>query len=335
MKSEIISFSPGGAELADRLADFLTARGDEAAAARGFGEEKVNYKTWTEEAFRRADAILFVGASGIAVRAIAPHVVSKLSDPAVVVLSEDGRFAIPLLSGHLGGANKLAKELAEAFGMTPVLTTGTDVRGLFAVDTWAKSQNLVIRNPGRIKLVSSKLLAGGEIRIQSDWPVAGAAPKGVSLVDSGPCEVRISAKSCEPGEFLLLTPRVLALGLGCRKGIEAEPVREAAEAVLAGTGCSRRALRGIFSIDLKKDEPALLALARDWYLPFQTASADELNAIPGTFSASDFVKKTTGTDCVCERAALFGCPGGTLICRKRAGNGVTAALAACEPKLSF
>jgi len=335
MNIKIISFTQDGARLAEKAAAFFRARGDAAKSVRGSGADKVVLRDWTAEAFQSADALIFVGAAGIAVRAIAPHVVSKLSDPAVVVLSEDGRFAVPLLSGHLGGANELAAELAAAFGMEPVLTTGTDVRGLFAVDVWASRQGLVIRNPGRIKLVSARLLAGGEIRIRSDWPLLGEPPQGVLPVRQGACEVRVTAAACPEETALLLTPRVLALGVGCRRGIPAGAVRGAAEAILAKTGLSGAALRGVFSIDLKRDEPGLREFCEAWGLPFQTASAEQLNAVPGVFTGSEFVKKTTGTDCVCERSALWGCPGGRLVCPKQTQNGVTAALAACEPDLHF
>ena len=110
--------------------------------------------------FAQADALIFVGAVGIAVRAIAPHCKSKATDPAVVVLDECGRFAVPLLSGHLGGANALARALAEACGAIPVITTATDANGVFAVDEWAKAQGCAVLEPERIKLVSGALLAG-------------------------------------------------------------------------------------------------------------------------------------------------------------------------------
>ena len=97
---------------------------------------------WTAQQFAAADALVFVGAAGIAVRAIAPHCQSKATDPAVVVLDECGRFAVPLLSGHLGGANDLACRLGAACGAVPVITTATDANGLFAVDEWAKKTKL-------------------------------------------------------------------------------------------------------------------------------------------------------------------------------------------------
>ena len=93
---------------------------------------------WTGERFADSDALVFIGATGIAVRAIAPHVRDKFSDPAVVSVDEAGQFAVPLLSGHVGGANDLAREVAAAIGARAVVSTSTDVNGLFAVDEWAR-----------------------------------------------------------------------------------------------------------------------------------------------------------------------------------------------------
>ncbi len=115
---------------------------------------------WASAQFAQSDALIFVGAAGIAVRAIAPHCKSKAADPAVVVLDECGRFAVPILSGHLGGANDLARAIATVCGAVPVITTATDAHGIFAVDEWAKHQNCMVLEPERIKQVSSNLLAG-------------------------------------------------------------------------------------------------------------------------------------------------------------------------------
>ena len=122
---------------------------------------------------------LFIGAIGIALRAIAPYIKTKTKDPAVVVVDELGQFSIPILSGHIGGANELALQIAEDLGSIPVITTATDINKVFAVDTWAKSQGLQILNPQCIKLVSSKLLKGESVHVKSDYPIQGNLPKNV------------------------------------------------------------------------------------------------------------------------------------------------------------
>ena len=119
--------------------------------------------------FQASDVLIFVGACGIAVRAIAPHIHDKQTDPAVVSLDELGRFVIPLLSGHIGGANALAVRLAAALGATAVVTTATDVNGRFSVDTWAASQGLFIDDMRAAKAVSAAILEG-PVPLVSDFP---------------------------------------------------------------------------------------------------------------------------------------------------------------------
>ena len=168
MSRAYLAFTAKGEALAHRLAEALPG-----SVSRCGGD--VTLKDWTAEHFAQDEALIFVGAVGIAVRAIAPHCRSKAADPAVVVVDEGGNFAVPLLSGHLGGANALARALAKACGAVPVITTATDINGLFAVDLWAKAQNCAVLEPERIKRVSGALLAGQTVRYWSPWPVTGKA----------------------------------------------------------------------------------------------------------------------------------------------------------------
>ncbi len=138
---------------------------------------------WTEEHFSSSDALVFVGAMGIAVRAIAPFVKTKTNDPAVVVVDERGQFSIPVLSGHIGGANELANKIANILDAIPVISTATDINNVFAIDTWAKSQGLKILNPENIKSVSSKLLKGEEVHIKSEFSIVGDLPQNVFIND--------------------------------------------------------------------------------------------------------------------------------------------------------
>ena len=134
------------------------------------------------------DALIFVGAVGIAVRAIAPHCRNKAVDPAVVVLDECGHFAVPILSGHLGGANDLARALAAVCGAVPVITTATDANGVFAVDAWARHQNCAVLEPGRIK-ARQQQAAGRR---------AGAVPLGIPHCRAGPAGVVPAGRQSAP-----------------------------------------------------------------------------------------------------------------------------------------
>ena len=140
MRVELIAFTARGNALAERLAAELTGAGCPAACTR----EGLRVEEWAARAFGRSEALVFVGAAGIAVRAIAPCLRHKSTDPAVVVVDEAGRYAVPILSGHLGGANDLARRIAALTGAEAVLTTATDVNGVFAADQWARRQGLLV-----------------------------------------------------------------------------------------------------------------------------------------------------------------------------------------------
>lgn len=172
MQVRIISFKDRGQQLAELLADRLCGTATRCGRDCSLAE-------WVRDAFDSADALIYVGAVGICVRTIAPYIKSKTRDPAVVVIDETGRYVIPVLSGHLGGANDLARRIARLTGAEPVITTATDLAHAFSVDAWARIQGCVVENPGRIKYVSSKILSGDDIVIVSDFPISGEVPEHV------------------------------------------------------------------------------------------------------------------------------------------------------------
>mgnify|MGYP004473207463 FL=1 len=314
-----IAFTARGLALAQRLAAACPG-----SVARG-GADGVPLADWTARQFAQSDALIFVGAAGIAVRAIAPHCRSKAADPAVVVLDEGGQFAIPLLSGHLGGANDLARRLADICGAVPVITTATDANGVFAVDEWAKRQRCTVLEPERIKRVSGALLAGETVRYSADWPIAGTPPQGVApAADAAQADF---ALTLHPQDGALhIVPYIAVLGVGCKRGT----TQTTLEAVFANfcEECSLapQAVAAAASIDLKQDEAGLTAFcaAHGWQMDFYTA--DALRRVPGSFTASRFVQGITGVDNVCERAAVLA-SGGVLYTPKWARGGVTFAVA--------
>ena len=268
----------------------------------------------------------FCGAVGIAVRAIAPCCRSKAADPAVVVLDEGGQFAIPLLSGHLGGANELARRLAAVCRAVPVITTATDGRGLFAVDEWARCHRFAVAEPERIKTVSSALLAGQTVHYASDWAIAGPPPAGVCPACDGD-EADFALTLTPAGRALHLIPRIAVLGGSAagaasrNKGLRRRSARSAPRRIFAAQGVCR-----VASIDLKRTRPgwrpSALPTAGGWI--FYTA--EQLRAVSGSFTPSPFVQSVTGVDNVCERAAVLA-SGGVLYLPKWARDGVTFAVA--------
>ena len=318
MKLAYLSFTEKGRQLAGRLAAALGGTAQRCGAS-------CSLEAWTAAHFSQSDGLVYVGAAGIAVRAIAPHLKSKTTDPAVVVVDECARYAIPILSGHLGGANDLARAIGRVCGALPVLTTATDVNGVFAVDEWAKRQNCLVLNPERIKTVSAKLLAGGTVTVQSSWPIAGQPPRNVCQTEDRGADVLLDIHP-GTGEKLHLVPRIAVLGVGCKKNVSFQMLEAALAAFLERTGVCEQAISAVASIDLKKNEPGLLDLCAAHGWPLKTYPAEQLREVEGQFTPSAFVKGVTGVDNVCERSAVLA-SGGTLCQGKTAGDGITMALA--------
>ncbi|WP_373213816.1 cobalt-precorrin 5A hydrolase [Ruminococcus sp. 5_1_39BFAA] len=343
MKISMICYSLTGWETGEKLKEGLEKNGYEVSLS---GKSKylpdsipVSCKSWAEEQFEQADGIIFIGACGIAVRSIAPFVASKKTDPAVLVADECGKFVISLLSGHLGGANDLALAAAEILKAVPVVTTATDLHSRFAVDVFAKKNGCAIFNMKAAKEVSAALLAGKKVGFYSEFPWEGELPEGLTDAHDEVPEIGIAVtihKDCNPfSSTVHVVPSVVSLGMGCRRGKDGEGTMRAAERCLESAAVYREALKGLYSIDLKKDEEGLLALSEKWKLPFQTFSEEELLALQGDFTPSAFVKKTVGVDNVCERSAVLGACGGNLIEKKQAADGVTAALAIEDWRIRF
>ena len=322
MTRDYLAFTDTGLALAKRLAAALPG-----SVAR-CGQNGVSLAEWTSAQFVQSDALIFVGAAGIAVRAIAPHCKSKTTDPAVVVVDECGRFAVPILSGHLGGANDLARAIAAVCGAVPVITTATDAHGIFAVDEWAKHQNCMVLEPERIKLVSGKLLAGQPVYYRTDFPVTGTVPAGLFPADT-PEKADFALTLCPTGQALHLVPRIGVLGIGCKRGTSADTLEAAFAAFCTRHSLAAQAVTAAASIDLKQNEPGLLAFCQAHGWPVRFYSAAPLRSVPGQFTPSPFVQSVTGVDNVCERAAVLDADG-SLFYPKFACSGVTLALA-CRP----
>ena len=338
MKIAVFAYSRQGCKTARRVMEYFDghelqcytmARFEEP----GFGSITRPSKPFYGPIFSSVDAMVFVGSTGIAVREIAPHVRDKATDPAVVSIDELGRFCVPLLSGHIGGANDLALELANALDATPVITTATDINKRFSVDAWAARNGYEIASLSRAKAVSAAILEQ-DVPLKSDYPIVTNLPGGVVLADSGDVGIRISVFKDEPyKQTLRLIPKILHLGIGCRKGTPVETIREAVDEVLLEHNIDQRAIKCAASIDLKAEEAGLLQYCGEQKLSVTFYTAEELKAVPGEFTPSVFVKSITGVDNVCERSALIGAE--KLIVRKTALNGVTVALAAEHMEVRF
>ncbi len=323
-KIALVSFTDRGRELAERIAAALPCDCRDAHADPDF-----SLQDWTRAAFTDSSALVFIGAAGIAVRAIAPNLRSKAEDPAVVCLDEAGRFVVPLLSGHLGGANELARRLAALIGGTAVITTATDLNRVFAVDLWAKRQGMFVWQPERIKRFSARCLAGDPAKLVCPWPIAGEPPAPVVLSGEGDAVVDFHVRR---DGALQLVPRELFLGIGCRRGISAGQLEIVFDSFCQARELLPQAIVGAASIDRKSSEAGLLAFCREKGLPVRFFSAEELAAAEGEYAVSAFVESIVGVNNVCERAAVLASEGGTLVEEKYAMGGVTFALAMRAPR---
>ena len=340
MNIAIFAYSRRGCDTGARVRAAIAGAGDDCRAYTVAKYAREGYEAitppssrFTGPVFQWADAMVFVGACGIAVRSIAPYVKDKTTDPAVLVVDERGQFVISLLSGHIGGANALTTRVAEALGATPVVTTATDVNGRFSVDAWAGVHGLYIDGMAAAKAVSAAILER-TVPLASDFPIVGDLPPGVAPGEKGPEGICISWRQRRPfDKTVLLVPAVLRLGVGCRKGTDAEKIAGLVDRVLAENGIHPRAIKAVASIDLKKEEPGLLAFCSERGWPVEFYTAEELSAVEGDFTPSDFVRSVTGVDNVCERAALRN--GSRLLVRKTARDGVTVALAAEHWEVRF
>ncbi len=322
MKAGLIVFSTKGMCMGEKVKRALEEAGHEAALHRCVSG---GLARWTKEHFTD-DAMIFIASCGIAVRAVAPLVHSKATDPAVIAIDELGTYVIPLLSGHIGGANELAFAIARQIGATAVITTATDINGIFAFDAWAVRQGLAIADPGRIKRISARMLAGDTISVKSDFPLAGRPPHGVALCAQG-ADVLVSRRA-KAADALQLVPRIVTLGIGARKGIACEEIECAFNRILSEADCHPLAVKQVCSIDIKAEEKGILEFCRRRGLPFSTFSAGRLAELPGEYTASDFVNSVVGIDNVCERSAMLGSgKKGRLLAKKKAGRGITMALA--------
>lgn len=331
MKAAVFAYSRRGCQTARRVVSALDGYETRAYTMERFGEPDFAPfgkpgREFYGSLFRDVDAMVFVGSTGIAVREIAPHVHDKRTDPAVIAIDELGRFVISLLSGHIGGANDLAKTLAEALGAIPVVTTATDINEKFSVDAWAARNGFAISSMAAAKAVSAAILEH-PVPLRSDFPVVTELPAGVVPGETGALGISLTWGREEPfAATLRLIPPVLHLGIGCRRGTEKQTIRALVEETLERAGIDRRAVKCAASIDLKADERGLLDYCAENGWPITFYTAEELMAVEGEFTSSAFVKSVTGVDNVCERAALLGAE--QIIVPKTARNGVTVAIAA-------
>ncbi len=320
--------APGAEPYGGRLAEAVAAAWADRAA---------------EPAGEKRGGLVLVMALGIAVRLIAPLLQDKRRDPAVVVVDDAGRFAISALSGHLGGANALAQQVAGLIGATPVVTTASDNAGTMAVDLIGREFGWEIEPGSDVTGVSAAVVNGELVGVWQEagepnwWPLEHPWPENIGVADGiealWDCAAgliitdRALDASVLPARWLAYRPHSLVVGVGCNRGTTAVEIQEAIQTTLEEAGLSERSVAGLATIEAKRDEAGLSECAsrRGWSIAYYTA--DELNAVPAPTAPSAIVQREVGAWGVCEPAALLRAGTGRLIVPKRKSGNVTVAVA--------
>jgi cobalt-precorrin 5A hydrolase len=341
----VLALTPAGAGLAQRLCQALEGAecwlpdSRPAPGAQTFD----NLSAVFAEAFAEGHSLVCIMAAGIVVRQVAPLLQGKDRDPAVVVVDEEGRFAVSLLSGHLGGANRLARRVAGALGGAPVITTATDVQGLPALDLLAAQNGLVIENLAGVREVSMALLSGEPVRLVDPEgrlaAVLQAHPHLFHLesdvdtaLNAGPQPtVYVGWQERPwPPRWLRLRPRSLIAGVGCHKGAPAEEILDFLQETFRQAGLSLHSLKALATIAAKKDEPGLVEAARRLHVELLWFTAEELEKVPVPHPSAQAARHV-GAKSVSEAAALKAGQGELLVPKMKSANVTVAVARAVSP----
>jgi len=355
MKSAAITLTRQGVELCRRIegafpeTTVYVADKYDALAPRHWRRFDGKLAPLIAEIFGRYEAHIFVMATGIVVRTIAPYLTDKRYDPAIVVIDVTGRFVVSLCSGHLGGANQLAQALGPALGAIPVVTTGTDVNETLAPDLLAKELGAEIENWDALKTVSAALVDGERVGVYADSCVplpdlSRLAEKNVWRVGS-PAELKTHFRAGvvvshstdlplpQSVPIVIIRPKTLVVGIGCDRGITVEEIETGIDHVFADHRLARASIRNLATYVLKKDEEGLRAFIRRHRLPLEWYEATDINRIGDLIpNPSDVVYKFTGVLGVAEPAALLSAQATQLLVEKVKCGRLTLAVAAVSQR---
>ena len=328
----IVSVTNQGDEISERLREDFKITLFSKNAIPNF-----NLSVITKKLMEDFEAIIFISSTGIAVRAIAPYLKNKATDPAVIVIDTTGSFVISLVSGHLGGANELTLKVAKCIKALPVITTATDNLGLIAPDIIARENHLVIDDLKKAKSISAKLVAGKkvafldeakEISLPKGYETCTEGSEGLVYVtnkkDSRVAEEFIKCES------LKLIRRNIVLGIGCKKNFSVVKMRESVLRILEQHNVDIRSIKIVTTVEVKRNEVAILELNKFLKSELSIWSLDEIKKVHHKYIGSDFVEKTIGVRAVCEPCVELS--KGTLLTEKIASDGMTICIGEIQNK---
>lgn len=349
MHIAVIAITRNGVQLGQKLRDGLADADLHVSSRYGgqAGKERLCFdpdglKERVTTIWRDYDGFVFIMATGIVVRMLAPLLESKETDPAVVVMDDGGRFAVSLLSGHLGGANELAERCAFITGSRAVITTATDANHLPSFDMLAKEQGWVIDDISRVKLLNSLLLDNEEIAVVDPSGKTRCWFHGqcrLSYFDTFAEAMESRARGflfvtnrhlppqTQPKTLLLLRPRNLVLGIGCNRGTPADEIDSFVCSYLKRIFLSLKSVARIATASAKQDEAGLIAFAERHGIPLVFYGSEELNSANAPSPPSQHALEAIGAVGVAEPAAILASGGGRLLLKKVKTDNVTLAVA--------
>lgn len=285
----------------------------------------------TEKAIEKSNKIIFISSTGIAVRAISPFVEKKDKDPGVVVVDLWAKYAISLLSGHLGGGNELALKAAQILNCEPVITTATDGIGILAPDMIAKNNDLIIDDLKIAKYIAALLVDNKNVGLKDDSNNIKAGKGYMELNELQNDSVWITDRlnfenisSLDKNKILKLIIKDIILGIGCRKDTPYEKINEFVRRSLEEYNFDIRAVSKIVSVDVKKNEQGIIKFAESLKVEFKTFTREEITTVQDKYEKSEFVFKTLGITGVCEPSVDLA--GGNVIISKIKHDGMTLAI---------
>lgn len=299
MKIAVLSITKNGAELSKKLFNSIECDVYVKEDFKFNGAKIINFplKRFVKKIFKMYDALVFIMATGIVVRVVADCLKDKFEDPAVVVIDEKGKFVISLLSGHVGGANELAKRLSKILDAVPVITTASDVNGIESIDMIAKRYGFEIERREDLSKVSAAIVNKEHVDFILDSEL-DIDVESKSYIDST-AQVYITNKvvfSKKP--HVILRPKNLVVGIGCKKNIQIKKLLQFVENSLVFSNLSKNSIRAIATIELKKNEDALLKLSGYLNVPLKIYSVEDIKRVENLFEGSEFVKKIIGVGAV-------------------------------------
>ncbi|CUP62051.1 MAG: cobalt-precorrin 5A hydrolase [Clostridium baratii] len=312
----IISVTEKGDEIAYKLKENFNSDIYLKSKSKDFKLDNI-----TKECFKKYKAIVFLSSTGIAVRAISKYLKGKDVDPAVIVVDVCNNFTISLVSGHLGGANKLTYEISNVLGNIPVITTATDNMDLIAPDILAKNNNLIIEDLKKAKVIAGRLVNNETVYFKDDEKKIDC-PKGyIETEDVKDNTVWITNSLKEKDNVLKLIRKNIILGIGCRKDTDSKKLSNFVRNVLLENKLDKRSVKLIASIDVKKNEKAILDLAKELNSKLKFYTKEEIMTVEEKYEGSAFVKATVGVSSVSE--PVVDLSGGEIIIDKIKNNGMT------------